>query len=256
MEGLATFDGVLLWCESADVVSQDITQLAASGYLITPNITFGLNTPINWTSFVLEAHNLGAGGAYVEFFYSTNERAILDPDDPTWIKVLTYTDGSQAGVERFADVTNTHLSLMVKLYPSQNGEVSPNVNRFAVRGLPQHRDWLADIPINVSDIVEAPGRMPLRVPGHGNHTHTRMVDLQGVAMQMTVFDPPITLRGVVDIIMEPTTYITDRGSQGRRCLVRFLGSLVGTIEDLQPQGTQGLGIGPLGIATVGIGEVV
>jgi hypothetical protein len=111
--------------------------------------------------------------------------------------------------------------------------------------------------VNVSDMVEAPHRMPLRVGGLGDRTHSKLVNLQGTSTTLTLFDPPITLQGIVDTIMEPTHYVTSRGSQGRRCVVRFLGNLLGTtVESAAPQGTQGMGIGGMGITTMGIGETV
>jgi hypothetical protein len=256
MLGLVFFDGIVGWLEGGDVVIEDTTTLATDGYVIMPNITFGLNTPINWVAFTIDVLGLETGGTKVELYRSTDATSILDPDDPGWVLVASLTDPAQSGLEEaIIKTTSKQLALMIKLYSSTNGLISPVVNRTAVRGLPKHRDWIVDIPINVSDMVEAPGRMPLRVPGWGNKTHTKLVSLQGASTTIVVFDPPITIRGVVETILEPTAYITHRGSQGRRCIVRCLGVLVGTDPLAAVQGTEGLGISTLGIGTLGIGEV-
>lgn len=254
IDGLFQFDGVLGWIEGATVVTEDTTKVVTEGYLITPNITFGLNTPINWTSFTLEVDNL-VGGAEVRFFYSLDHSAILDPDDPSWVQVASYLDASQSGVEQpVINATATQVALMVKLFASGDQADSPEVARFATRGLPKHRDWLIDLPINVSDMVEAPGRMPLHVPGLGNTVHSRLVALQGASLTCQVFGPSITVRGIVDTILEPTTYRTPRGSQSRRCMVRVIGVLVGTEADSFVQGNEGMGIPLMGVTTMGIGE--
>ncbi len=255
MIGLVFFDNILAWCEGGDVVIEDTTQLATTGYLITPNITFGLNTPINWSSFTLDVLNLATGGAQVEFSASTDPEAILDVNHVSWQRIALITDPVQSGIETpIIDLNSKQLSLKLELTSSTNGLVSPTVNRTAVRGLPEHRDWIVELPVNVSDMVTAPGRMPLRVGGHGDATHNKLVDLQGASTTLEVLDPPLVLRGVVDVIMEPTHYITDRGSQGRRCMVRFLGIPISSGGSGATQGNAGWGIMIMGIGTMGTGE--
>lgn len=254
--GLVFFDDRLAFCDGDDVILESDTVYAADGYVISPNITFGLNTPINWTNFVLEALNLQTAGTKVELYRSTNPDAILDPNHSSWIIIETYTDPAQSGVEKAAiNITANQMAMMVKVYRSTNTLVSPNVKRHAVRGLPKHRDWICDVPINISDIVTAPNRMPLRVPGHGDLVHQSVISIQGKSTTLQVLDPPITFRGVVDAILEPVDYITDRGSQGQYCMVRFLGKLVGTSASSAVQGNAGTGIQLLGVATTGIGQV-
>ena len=260
VEGLVFFDSLLGWINnvpSNDAVEFEDTQLATSGYLITPNITFGLNTPINWASFTIDILNLTTGGTEVVFYRSTDPEAILDPNHASWTIVSTITDPAQSGIETpITNTTSKQLALKLELTPSTNGLVSPLVNRTAVRGFPEHRDWIVEVPINVSDMVEAPGRQPLRVAGHGDATHNRLLDLQGASTTLEVLDPPITLRGVVETILEPTHYVTHRGSQSRRCIVRFLGIRISSGGSGAVQGNAGMGIMTMGIGTMGTGEQI
>ncbi len=255
--GTVVFDGILGFCDGADVYTEDITAFVSMGYLITPNITFGLNTKINWTNFTLEALGLETAGVKVELYRSSDPRAILDKDDISWILVQTLIDPTQSGIEQAVlNAVSNSLALQIRLYPSVDGLTAPNVTRFAVRGLPTHRDWLCEIPINVSDVVEIPGRMPLRIPGQGDLAHTQALNTLGSNVELEVFDTPVTLRGVVDKVVEPVTYVTARGSQGRVCVLVFRGVRIGGIGGaVVAQGQAGVGIGPTGIATVGIGEV-
>jgi hypothetical protein len=254
--GLVYFDGRIAFIDGPDITLESETDYVAEGYVITPNITFGLNTPINWTNFVLEAQGLESAGARVELYRSIDPASILSPDAPGWVLVETFTDPIQSGVELAKiNITSNHLAMMVKVYPSNGLDSTPNVTNFAVRGLAKHRDWIVDLPVNVSDYVTAPNRSPMRVPGHGDAEHRDLVALQGLSTTLEVYDPPITLKGIVETILEPTGYITDRGSQSKMCMIRFLGSLVGTEESASSQGNAGLGVATLGIGTLGIGEI-
>jgi hypothetical protein len=72
-------------------------------------------------------------------------------------------------------------------------------------------------------------------------------------VQVEVLDPPFTIGGVLDQVIEPVEYVSDRGSVSRYCRVvirgKFLeGTVVGT--------NAGLGIGDLGISLLGVEKVL
>lgn len=248
--GGVIMDDTLVWIRAGDIYREAQT-LKTFGYVITPNITFGLNTPINWTSFVAEAQNLEVSGCEVRMYYSTDAEAILDPSHPGWVLVTTFSDPALSGVEQTKiNVTANTLALKIELNTDADSTVSPEVVRFAVRGLPKHRDWIAEIPISISDEVTAPGRAPIRVPGLGDMIHERLLNTEGASTTLTVLEPPVVLRGIVDKIIEPVTSISHRGSQGRVAVIMFRGTRVGTGG--VSTGTTGLGIGLLGVATLGV----
>lgn len=256
MDGLVFFDDRLAYCDGAAVYLQSEDTYTSEGYVITPNITFGLNTPISWSAFVLEVLGLNTQGVKVELYRSVDPEAILDENHASWVLVQSYADPAQSGVELAAvNVESNQLALMVKFYRSTSGLVSPDLKRFAVRGLPQHRDWVVEVPINVSDFISAPGRMPLRIPGRGDMTHSTLVGLQGKATTLQLYGPEVTLKGIVEGFLQPVTYRTYRGSQGRYMVTRFLGKLVGTATTTATSGSAGMGIAQAGVSTMGIGEV-
>ncbi len=255
--GTVIFDDRLAFCDGTDVIIEDAVNHVAEGYLITPSITFGLNTAINWTNFTLEAENLDPVGALVSYFRSDDPAALLDKDHGSWVLVVTLTTQAQSGIEQTViNATSNSLALQIRVKASNNRDDTPSVERFAVRGLPRHRDWIAEIPINVSDMVEAPGRVPVRVPGQGDAIHTKLLNLQGKSTTLEVLDPPTTINGIVDAILEPVTYTTVRGSQGRVAVVMFRGSRLGGPQVAAGSGFSGWGIGRRGVTTVGIGQPV
>lgn len=226
------------------------------GYIISPNITFGLNTDIDWLSLVVAALGLVSGGAQVELYYSTDPEAILSPDTssgtPWRLGMRLSSPAAQDETFQLTGVTGKQVALMLKLYSSNSNTVAPDVTNHAVRGLPNHRDWILELPINVSDYIEVPGRRPLQIQGYGNVTHSEMLSLSGKSIEVTVLDPPISFRGIVDNVLEPTAYISDRGSVSVRCVLQCRGDR--QTATANPTGDAGMGLGLMGVATMGIGQ--
>jgi len=224
------------------------------GWMIFPNITFGMNTPISWITTVLEAHDLGGIGAHAELWRSTDPQAINDRDHPSWVVTQRLSSQGAASVETpLVGVESRSLALQLKLYGRDALSLSAKVTRTAIRGIPKHRDFIAVVPINISDYVSVPGRKPQRIPGLGNSLHEKMLDLVGNSVNMTLIDPPYRMSGVVNNISEPITYLAPRGGVTRYCLVEFRGERAIQVGDV-PTGDSGVGLGLLGIAIVGIGQ--
>ena len=129
---------------------------------------------------------------------------------------------------------------------------TPKVSRIGVRGLPVHRDWIVEVPINISDLIEVPYRRPMKVPNYGDIVHLILLSLQGKHIDLTIIDPPLLFRGIVDNIMEPTTYVSKRGSTGRYSMLQFRGDRI-TFTSF-PTGDQLMGLGTMGIGIIGMGQ--
>lgn len=229
---------------------------ANEGWLISPNITFGLNTTINWFALALTAYNLVQGGTQVELLYSTDPEAILDESHPSWGPGIRLSAAPNNVVEQFlTQISASQCAVMLRLYSAESDTRTPKVTNFAIRGFPAHRDWMLDLPINVSDWIEVPQRRPVKIPGIGNSLHTYLLNIVGQSMEIHVLDPPLTFRGVIDNIIEPTTFISDRGSVTTRAILQCRGArTASTSGSTSPTGDAGLGLGLLGIEILGIGQ--
>ena len=223
------------------------------GWLISPNITFGLNTDIAWLETVLFATNLSGSGKQVELWYTTDTDAIVDPDDPSWVLASRISTPAQDELSTtLTQLKSKSLALMVRIYSSEATGRTPKVKRFAVRGIPTHRDWILELPVNVSDWISAPGRSPVRIPTYGDTVHTSLVGKIGENLEIIVLDPPFGFSGVIDNVLEPVSYITDRGSVSVRCVLQCRGSRI--VNAGTPTGDAGLGLGLLGVTRLGIGQ--
>jgi len=222
-----------------------------NGYVISPNLTFGLNTDIAWIASVIEGFDVEAADGYVELWRTTNPEAILDPDHISWVKITRLSHHTQSGAELpLLGVSSRTLALQIKFF-SRNGVSSPNVTRVAIRGIPQHRDWIVNIPVNVSDYIEVPFRRPLHSPGIGDKIQAELMSLVGKHMELVVSNPSMYFNGVIDAIEEPVEYISPRGSASRYMMVQFRGSREAVTAFSISDG--GIGMGLIGMSLIGVG---
>ena len=252
---LIVFDSIFGFIQGPNVVRQSTTHYQPEGYLISPNINFGLNTDISWMSVVIEGQDLETAGDQIELWRSTDPEAIQDPNHFSWVLAARISNPAQSGLEiSMIGVKSKSLALQVKVFATQGNTRTPKVTRFAVRGFPAHRDLVVTLPVNVSDIISAPGRMPYRLAGWGNETHTRLLSLIGNSLEVIVLDPPVWIWGVVDKVSEPTEYISARGSASVVCQVQVRGK----IRTSAGSGISnaGLGIGRLGVSLLGVEKVL
>lgn len=238
---VASVDGGV-WLES-------VSTFVSSGWLISPNITFGLNTVNNWIASVIEAANLDTPGHQVELWYSTFPEAIKDWQSPLWRLHQRITSPSQAGIESpWNSVESRSLALQLRITGS--GTDSPSVTRVALRGFPSHRDRVLVLPVDVSDMVSAPGRHPTHIPNYGYSIQTRLKALLGTNVELEFLRFDEVYKGIVDRVSEPIELISDRGSPTVQMLLEFRG----TLDDLKfITGTGGVGLGTVGVAQVGTG---
>jgi hypothetical protein len=107
-----------------------------------------------------------------------------------------------------------------------------------------------ELPVNVSDYIEVPNRVPVRIPNFGDTIYSALLDLQGKHIELTLFDPPFTFRGVVDNLLAPNTYIADKDGSSHVAVVQFRGSR--TFGTGQSGGNFGIGVSTMGIGTLGV----
>ena len=202
---------------------------------------------------IFDVGSLTTQGIQAELYRSQTPDSIFDQTDGDWVLMQRVTSPGTSGNEfPMVGVTSKQLTLQVRLYPHSQLLASPTIRRVTMRGLPTQRDLMIDIPVNVSDYIEVPYRMPVHIPGWGDKVHVALHNLVGSHLEAVVFEPPIAFRGIVDAIDEPITYKSIRGSQGRVCMVRLRGSRITATE--APTGDAGAGLGLLGVATLGIGQ--
>lgn len=246
---IVVFDEVTGFVSGTDVYkSSDL--YAADSYLITPNITFGLNTDITWIAAVLEARNFLGQTDRVQLFRTSNPEAILDAAHQDWVLIKEFATVGSTNVEvSLTNVKSRTLAMKLQILPTSDTSSAPVVTRTAIRGIPAHRDLIMMVPFNVSDYLSVPGRKPARVAGLGYDIHEKVLNLVGKSVQATVLDPPIVFNGIVNNISEPVEYLSERGSVTRYVMVEFRGSRITSAT--AGSSDVGVGIPVVGIPLVG-----
>ena len=247
-DALGTVDG-----DNAILRVQNKDKYQSVGWLVFPNITFGLNTDISWIATVMEVANLATGGAQVELWRTVNETAINDWQHLSWVLVQRFSSPGLSGTEiPLVGIKSRTIALQVRIFPHSVGMETPEVTRVAIRGIPTHRDTVMVVPFNVSDYISAPGRKPNHIPGLGHTLHNEVLNLVGANVEVELLNPAIVFRGVVNNVSEPVEYQSERGSVTRYCLVEFRGQRVSAA--LSATGDSGMGLGLLGVSLIGVGQ--
>ena len=241
---ISTFTDTIYVASSSD--------FAPSGWLISPNISFGLNTDIAWIATVVEASNLSVAGVKVEFYYSTDPEAILDWQHSSWVLHHRLSSQGASGIEvEFPSVKSRTIAVQLRLTASNVFTTSPIISRSAVRGIPAHRDRVLVVPVNVSDIISAPGRRPVRVPNYGKEIQDELHNLVGENVEFELLRMGSFYRGIINNVSEPITLYSDRGSPTVIMNIEFRGSIARTVS---VTGSSGVGFGQIGLASIGIGQ--
>lgn len=257
----AAGDELVYWREKpvfrqgANVVRR-LNTYQVRGWLILPNVTFGLDTPINWLTSTIKALGIQEGqGAQVELWISNDPDAILDESHSTWNLIARISNAANAEIETNLKgrVSNT-LAVKVVLYSTNSNANTPRVQRVGLRGIPLHRDWLLELPVSISDDIEVPHRRPYRIEGYGNRILTELHRLSGQHVEVKLLDPPVIIRGVMNAEVASIETIADRGGVGRTCVVQVIGVRLEEATSAGVTGNELVGMDTPGISIVGVGQ--
>jgi hypothetical protein len=218
--------------------------------MVFPNLTFGVSGDISWMSTVLESEGLVGSGTQVELWRSTHPEAITDWRHSSWVLERRLSSDAGQGETPMQGITSPTLALQIRLYAQAQGKHTPELTRVAVRGIPTYRDMVLVVPVNISDYVSVPGRAPMRVPGLGGEVHRVVLAMVGESVRAVMLKPSIMFEGIVNAISEPVTFVPDRGSPSTYVMVEFRGKRITQVSNTT--GNAGLGVGTLGIVTVGL----
>lgn len=198
------------------------------GYLITPMINFGMNSELQWVELNLKARNLVNVGDRIDVYLATDATVLeydpFDGPDSRWALIASITADTDKRFD-LTDISSSQAALRIDIFTG-NETSTPELVRFGLRAFTKQRDFIVDVPINVSDMIEVPFRYPYQLAGYGDHVHRYLMRSVGDDALLEVFDPPIVVQGVIDAVGEPTMFVSERGSAGRYCLVRVRGNLI------------------------------
>lgn len=205
---------VVLFRDGANTI-RELTTFAASGWLISPYADWYSAAQKAIVGLRLDNVAIPAAGAQIDLYYSTDPAALLDENHATWTlaDTLTYT-GDQTLAEEIplTEVIGRGVAVMVKLTRSTDGASSPQVRSFSSRSFEDLEDVTLELPVNVSDVVERPGKMPLHVPGRGSVLYEALRDREGQPAEVRLLRTGERIKGRVEQLSMAQPVVTPRGT--------------------------------------------
>lgn len=183
----------------------------------------------------------------VELQYSTKFEDLDNPDSTNYVSAFTQISGVGDEEKQIAEVSRYIIGKVI--LKSTNGIDTPRVKSIQFRALARPELVVAQIPINISDRVERPGRKPLKVKGLGDSLYKSLRDKEGDSVTLEIFEPKEIIRGVVEQISYPIQSNEVVGSDTQYAIITVRGTRQPSLEDVTSIHT--LGISAYGIMRYG-----
>ena len=235
-----------LFTVTSDGVYQQTSDFETEGFIVLSAADFFTAESKQFVGAELSTLSLPTNTS-VEVFYSTKFEALNDPNDSSYVKAFTQTSGTGDSEKQISEISRYIVGKLV--LKSTNGANTPQVKSVQFRALARPELVVAQIPINISDRVERPGRKPLRVKGLGDALYDSLRSKEGDSVTLELFDPSEIIRGVVERISYPINSNVERGSVTQYAIITVRGTRQPVVSDITSK--ELLGIQALGLIRFG-----
>ena len=211
-------------------VYKETSTYESEGYLIMSAADFFTAESKQFVGAEISTEALG-NDTSVELYYSTKFEALDNPTDSSF--KLAFTQASGTGdVEKQISEVSRYVIGKVVLKKNGANNATPKVKSVQFRALARPELVVAQIPINISDRVERPGRKPVKVKGLGEELYATLRDKEGDSVTLELFNPAEIIRGVVERISYPVQSNTERGSVTQYAIITVRGTRQPVLEDV------------------------
>jgi hypothetical protein len=221
--GLLVIGGLVYASTRLQNVWRETDQLVSEGWIMSPLADFFRAEEKSWVTAWADV--IVQAGESVELFFTTEREALFDDQSPSWFPVRSYLSSSEGNEIGIGNVVSRSLALMVRLFPS-NSNTSPRVRSVSTRSYPGKGDVQIQLPIDVGDQIERPGKRPLRVNGWGSQVMAALREREGSAVLCEVYRTGDRVRGLIESVATPVRTVTPRGTVTQVALVTVRGRRV------------------------------
>ena len=235
--GITQTGGMFVMVSMGSDVYKEQSTYESEGYLITSAADFFTAESKQFVGAEISTVNMPAN-TEVELLYSTKFEALNNPNDSSFVSALTQISGTGDVEKQIAEVSRYIVGKVV--LKSTNNVSTPEVKSVQFRALARPELVVAQIPINISDRVERPGRKPIRVKGLGEALYRALRDKEGTSVTLELFEPTEIIRGVVEQISYPIQSNEVVGSDTHYAIITVRGTRQPSLEDVTSVNTVGI----------------
>jgi hypothetical protein len=244
--GITNSNGMFISVVSGHNVYVEQNVYISEGYLITAAADFYTAEQKQFVGAEVSTFTMPSS-TEVELFYSTKFEALDNAEDTSFKQALEQTVGIGETEVQLTEVSRFIIGKIV--LKSTTGADTPKVKSLQFRALARPELVVAQIPINISDRTERPGRRPVKVKGLGEAIYSELRNKEGSSVTLELYDPSEIIRGVIEQISYPINSNVERGSVTQYAIITVRGTRQPEITELTSENV--FGINPLGLLKFG-----
>jgi len=227
--GITQYDGKFFISVTNSDVYKETSTYELEGYLMLSAADFFTAESKQFVGAEISTKNL-ATDTSVELHYSTNFEDLDNPETATFTNALTQITGVGDEEKQIAEVSRYIIGKVV--LKSVAGVATPYVKSVQFRALARPELVVVQIPVNISDRVERPGRTPIKVKGLGNVLYSSLRSKEGDSVTLEIFEPNEIIKGVIEQISYPIQSNDVVGSDTLYAMITVRGTRQSTLTDV------------------------
>jgi len=230
-------DGKFIITVSGSDVYKETSTYENEGYLILSAADFFTAESKQFVGAELSTNTLPTN-TQVDLLYSTKFEDLDSPEAVTFTTAIEQISGVGDVEKQIAEVSRYIIGKVV--LKSTDGLSTPKVKSVQFRALARPELVVAQIPINISDRVERPGRKPIKVKSLGDTLYNALRSKEGTSVTLEIFQPEEIIRGVVEQISYPIQSNDVVGSDTHYAIITVRGTRQPSLEDVTSINTVGI----------------
>ena len=229
VQGIVQRDGKFIISVTGSDAYKETSTYESEGYLVLSAADFFTAESKQFVGAEISTIALDSNTS-VDLKYTTKFEDLDNPETATFTNAFTQVSGTGDEEKQIAEVARYIIGKIV--LKSSDGVSTPKVKSVQFRALARPELVVAQIPINISDRVERPGRTPITVKGLGDALYSALRDKEGDSITLELFQPKEIIRGVVEQITYPVISNNNVGSDTTFAIITVRGTRQTTLTDV------------------------